>query len=540
MTALAAAVLNAHLVASSPPAEALELPISFDATKTLLGFLGGALITGSAYVIAAQKLREQFYFLRNWAIALLTVGSTSFYDLDLSHVSFRDAKLANTDLRAAKFYRTCFQGVVGLDRARVDSRYFDLPHPSVQQLLSRGHCQQQNFAKLNLRGAFLQNANLRQFDFSHTNLTGADLRSADLRSSHLVCTQISAADLQQSDLRYANLTDANLTGADCRLADLRGSLLVRAQAANADFTGADLSQACIEDWSINEQTNFTDVRCDYIFRKYQAGQPASRYPVSRNFETGEFAALFQKPKNEVELVFKGEFSYSALSLAFYKLQTERGELELVLQGIEQRGELWIVKITSSDLTAEQQLDQLSQAYQAAAQSDSLEQTIKASLYRDYEATKQRLAESQQLVRQLAGISETQAQALENLSKQPFGNNFFISGSTVGNLTSQGNINYTEAAHQVRSLVAPTQNAAQFTARLEQLTHQWSSRRVATTPQEQADLIQQVLQREAEQDSAFRQQLIAQSQLLEQSLPPGQIADAIAAIAAQLTSPTAQG
>ena len=37
-----------------------------------------------------------------------------------------------------------------------------------------------------------------------------------------------------------------------------------------------------------------------------------RYPVDRNFEPGEFAALFQPPENELELIFKGDFSYSAI------------------------------------------------------------------------------------------------------------------------------------------------------------------------------------------------------------------------------------
>ncbi|MFM7425102.1 MAG: pentapeptide repeat-containing protein, partial [Elainella sp.] len=235
-----------------------------------------------------------------------------------------------------------------------------------------------------------------------------------------------------------------------------------------------------------------------------------------------FAALFQQPENELELIFKGDFSYSALSLAFEKLKTERPELDLELKGIEQRGNLWVVRVTSSNPTIEGQLEQqISEVYQTATNSDSLETTIKDSIYRDYEDIKQRLVDSQQQVRQWAGIAESQAETLKQLSKQTFGTNFYIEGSNITNLTGQGQIEYTEAAGQIRSLVTQSGTETQvFQQVLSQLQD------IATTPQMQTELIQQILLKEAQNDPAFRRFLLQQQQQILTALPAGTIASAI--------------
>ncbi len=179
---------------------------------------------------------------------------TSFYDLDLSDVSLKNAKLACTDLRARKLHRTCLQGVAGLERALVDSRYLDLELPKVQNLLVHAYSDDKNFDRLNLRGAYLQNADLRRMNFTDTELTAADLKNADLR----------------------------------------GAILARTQLMGVDFTGADLTGVCIEDWIINSQTLFTNIQCDYVYRKLDdKGEPFDRYPADRNFDKREFESLYQ-------------------------------------------------------------------------------------------------------------------------------------------------------------------------------------------------------------------------------------------------------
>jgi uncharacterized protein YjbI with pentapeptide repeats len=473
---------------------------------------------------------------RFWALAVGSWWGTSFFKLDLSDVNFRGSNLANTDLRARILYRTCFQGAICLERARVDNQYLDLEYPKVQRLLTHGSSRDQDFRGFNLQGAYLQNADMRGFDLTNTNLTGADFKGADLRDSILIRTQLANTDFQGVDLRKNVLIDANLTEADLRGADLRGSILVRAQVARANFTGADLTGICIEDWSVSSKTRFTDVRCDYVFRKYQDGQPSDRYPVDRDFEPGEFASLFAEPEDVVELVFKGEFNIAALSLALYKLQTDAPELNLELKGIEQREKLWVAKIRSTSSILSEQLieERLTSVYDNPSIGNiTVEKTIKHSIYRDYEEMKHRLAESEQLNRQLAGVTGSQAEALKELSKRSFGNNFFISGSTITNLAGSGQIDYREAASSIRSLVT---NRVDPHTTLQRLIGQLNDQNVATTSATQRDLIQQVLLSEANQDPTFRQFLLQQGEQIISSVPSEDIAIAVqAAISALYNS-----
>lgn len=537
LTIIVAIVVSGFLMLSLQPRALFPNELSLRILSGVTGLLfGGGAILVSKFATASTA-PKQFEFLRMWAISIGCWRGTSFYDLDLSGVNFRNAKLANTDLRARTLYRTCFQGADGLERAKVDRRYLDLDDWKVQQLLTCGGSSEHNFRRCNLQGAYLQNANLREIDFTDTNLTGGDLKRADLRESILVRTQSANIDCNETDLRKAILIDANLTEASFRQADLRGCLLVRAQVARADFTEADLTGVCIEDWSVSSKTRFTGVRCDYIYRKYESGQLLDRYPVDRNFEPGEFASLFAEPEDEVELVFKGDFNIAALSLALYKLQTDASELNLELRGVEQRENLWVAKIKSTSSSLNERLiqERLTSIYQdPLSNRTTVETTIKSSIYRDYEETKRRLAESEHLVRELAGISGSQAEALKELSKRSFGNNFFISGSTITNLAGSGQIEYREAASSIRSLVT---NRLDPHITLQQLIGQFNAQNVATTSTTQRELIQQVLLSEANQDPTFRQFLIEQEQQIINSVPSRDIAIAVQAAIAQLKSST---
>ncbi|MBE9063692.1 pentapeptide repeat-containing protein [cf. Phormidesmis sp. LEGE 11477] len=485
--------------------------------------------------------------IRSWALILGSWGGTSFYGLDLSEMNFQGAGLQNSDFRARNLNRTCLKGVQGLSRARVDNRYLDLEDLRVQKLLTHGCSQNKNFQGLNLQGAYLQAADMRDFDFTEAKLSGADFKQADLRGSVLVRSQLAGADFRGVDLRNNNLTDANLTGADLSKADLRGSILVRAQIAQADFSQADLTGICIEDWSVSNATRFTQARCDYVYKKYIENQPAERYPADRDFEVGEFAALFQQPADLLELIFKGDLDYNALSLAFYKLEAEAPELEIEIKGIEQRGNLWVVKVNNpSALTASsiaQRLN-LSNSSSHPVSSDTaangsaeaaIETALKDSIYKEYEETKSRLEASEQLVQQLAGVTSSQAEALKGLSQQSFGNHFSITGSTITNLAGSGEISYAEAANQVRALVNPNANAVQTTDAVGVLLARLQTLKIATTPATQTELIQQLLISEAGDDPAFAELLIQQKDQILAALPEKAIAAAIQGAIAILTA-----
>jgi uncharacterized protein YjbI with pentapeptide repeats len=517
--------LAGSLGAISGQLEASITPLKVKSLLTLPDVRTRILLLGTAYSLSlagsswlSNSLRGTPWnypgMQRVWALAAGSWWGTCFLNLDLSEVNFRDTTLANSDLRARKLYRTCFQGAKGLERARVDNQYLDLEIPKVQKLLTHACSDDRNFQGLNLQGAYLQ--------------------EADLRDSILVRTQLAGTDFQGVDLRKNVLIDANLTEADFRRADLRDSILVRAQVARADFRGADLTGVCIEDWSVSNKTRFADVRCDYIYRKYEDNQPTDRYPIDRNFEAGEFASLYQESEDVVELVFKGEFDFSALSLAFYKLQTEMPELEFELKGIEQREKLWVVKAKTKAGTTERLIEaQLNLSYQATARESTVESTIRDSIYRDYEEIKTRLAASEQLVNRLAGVTGDQAEALKELSRRSLGNSFFITGSTITNLAGSGQIEYTEAANQIRQAVTHSTDPNQVISTLQGLMTQLDQQNVATTPSMQVELIQQIIGVEAEKDPGFKQLVIEQAQAVIAAMPKGPIATAVETAIAQL-------
>jgi len=413
--------------------------------------------------------------LRDWALAAGSWWGTSFHNLDLSEVNFRGARLANTDLRVRKLYRTCLQDVTGLERARVDSRYLDLENLKVQRLLTHGYSENKDFSRLNLRGAYLQNADLRHFKLINTDLTGADLQGADLQGSILACAQV----------------------------------------ISVDFTNANLTGVCIEDWSVNSQTDFTNVQCNYIYRKLdEKGEPTDRYPIERNFESREFESLYQEVGNVVELIFKEGVNWRAFSFSLQKLQLEDDGLGLELKGVEKRGDRWVVKITHNESAPRQEVEQ--------------------RVYEMYNEMKNLLAAKEQQINKLLGIAADQAETLKKYSKQPFGNSFFIVGSTVTNLAGSGQIDYDEAAGQVRSIVANGGEPTQVTTVAQTLLRQLQGQSVATTSDMQAELIQQVILTEAQKDPFFKQFLVQQGQQVAEALPESAIASAIRYAIAQLS------
>ena len=427
--------------------------------------------------------KREFYFIRNWAIAIASWSSPSFYGQDLSGLNFTGAKIANVDFRAKKLHRTCLKAVQGLDRARVDNQYFDLDNPQVQSLLTQGSSENNQFSRVNLRGAYLRDADMRHFNLIETNLEGADLSNADLRES----------------------------------------ILLRAVLTDADLSRADLTGVCIKDWSINQQTQLTGVACDYIYRNYENGRASDRYPAGRDFAPGEFELLYGQVTNAVELIFQDYVDWRALSFTFEKFQIEDDGLGLELKGVEQRGDYWVVKVTHREGVSKKQVEQQVQ-----------------STYDDLRALME--AKDRQ-INQLLGIVDhqtqamnQQAQALTNFSQQPFGNSFLITGSTITNLAGSGQIEYQEAASSLRQLMTPANDEpAHQSATLQRLIAQMSEQNVATTDEAQKDLIQQILLSEAERDPQFRLLLLQQGEQIIQGLPRADIAIAFQAAIAQLSN-----
>jgi hypothetical protein len=113
----------------------------------------------------------------------------------------------------------------------------------------------------NLRGAYLQTANLRRsclqeayLDEAH--LLGTDLRGADLQQTWLLSATLMGASMQGADLRRSLLEEANLQWADLSGADLSGALgcTVDQLTAAESLKGATMPDGQkYEDWIKNRE-----------------------------------------------------------------------------------------------------------------------------------------------------------------------------------------------------------------------------------------------------------------------------------------------
>ena len=163
----------------------------------------------------------------------------------------------------------------------------------------------------NLSGADLFMANLSGADLFMADLSGADLRGADLfmpeletylRAADLYGANLSGANLSGANLSEANLSEANLSEANLSEADLK-----RSQVIGTNFYNATLTGACIKDWQINSKTNLEEVICEYVYLDseyldFGNVDKTERRPINGNFAPGEFASLYKKILENIDLI----------------------------------------------------------------------------------------------------------------------------------------------------------------------------------------------------------------------------------------------
>lgn len=467
-TVLLSVVVGWYVIKDISKASSIHSHYLFNSVKVLSSFSLGVAITISSNAIsnAAIQNSKNFESIKRWVLALTTWKGTSFFNLDLSGVDFSGSRLANTDLRARQFYRTCFQNVIGLNRARVDDRYLDLTQLKVQQLLTQGESKEKDFSRVNLQGAYLQGANLQKMRLYETNLNGADLKNAQLQ----------------------------------------GAQFIRTIATGVDFRGANLTGACIKDWSINRQTQFDGVLCDYFYQGDEQDQKGDRCPGDRNFAPDEFAASIRRLSSTIELVFDREPDPQGLDLTFEKFRLEDNGLGLELASVEPQGNHWIVKVIHAE--------------------GASKQAVRSAIERELE-------EKRQEVSWLKGTVDRLTETIKNYSHQSPGStyNFF---DNVGNVTDSGTINNREATQpNSPANIQPTQ---QFIDLLNPWLKESQQRPISTNPEQQINFLQQALLKKAEVDPTFQTALLQLEPNQFQNLPPV-IANAIQRVITQLGSNT---
>ncbi|WP_242541794.1 pentapeptide repeat-containing protein [Leptolyngbya sp. Cla-17] len=159
--------------------------------------------------------------------------------------------------------------------------------------------------------------------------------------------------LTNLDLRGVNLTDvvlasANLNGANLHHANLVNADLSNAQVLRTNFSEANLTGACIQNWGINSDTQFTNVRCDYI---YLETAQRERKPASGSFQPGDFERLAHQFTKTLDFLFRNGIQPEAFDVALRDLLEKHGSAGLTfdsLQNFENGAQLLRINVANPD------------------------------------------------------------------------------------------------------------------------------------------------------------------------------------------------
>ncbi|ABW33438.1 pentapeptide repeat-containing protein [Acaryochloris marina] len=304
---------------------------------------------------------------------------------DLVRANLEDANLSGTDLRKASLIvanlnrsilcradlRGANLGGAKLEEANLSEAFYSelttwdrgFNPKQVEKLWligSGGNLEEANLSNLDLgdadlRGANLKNANLQNTDLLNADLGKASLIGANLSNSNLTQANFYKANLSTANLNEAVLLNANFIDADLSMAELKNSKMIRTVALGANFQRAILSGGCIQDWNINNRTNFEEVVCDFIFLKSIFNDatneivPTERRPIDpdKAFVSGEFAALIQKSLDTIDLIFLDNFDWEAFSQSFQKLRSQFNDQEIYIQAIEKKSLAFVIRLETS-------------------------------------------------------------------------------------------------------------------------------------------------------------------------------------------------
>jgi uncharacterized protein YjbI with pentapeptide repeats len=259
---------------------------------------------------------------------------------NLTEANLSQANLQKADMNKAKL---C---MANLSQARLQDANLQesnlIGADLSQANLQKANLRKADLSQANLNRAKLQDANLQESNLTEANLVNANLDNTDLRRSNLTSTDLKRKNLQSTNisrsiLRRVTLSDTYLSSKDLSRVDLSDSDLSRVQALGSDLSEAILTGACIEDWHINYTTKLDGIICDYIFLRSNQQERRPHDP-SKVFASGEFAKLFQKAIETVDLIFRNGINWEAFAFSFRQLQIKVDTEDVSIQTIENKGD----------------------------------------------------------------------------------------------------------------------------------------------------------------------------------------------------------
>ena len=209
------------------------------------------------------------------------LDGANFTNSTLDKCDFRTATIDHIDWSDTKFINCLFPA--------------NLNKKEIQQLCTTRNGKEKEFTFTDLK-----NFNLSHIDFTATNFSGSGLTN--------------------SHFKYACLEQANLSNVN---------------AIGSDFTGANLTGACIENWTVGANTNFNNVKCEYIY--LEQGQK-ERKPASGFFQEGDFEKIIIQYQKSLDLLFRNGDDPEAFKLALPLMLELRKEDGYYFKSIENIGD----------------------------------------------------------------------------------------------------------------------------------------------------------------------------------------------------------
>jgi uncharacterized protein YjbI with pentapeptide repeats len=235
--------------------------------------------------------------------------------------------------------------------------------------LSGANLSEANLSEADLKRANLSGASLNRTNFSKANLSDCDLSDTDLRSVIL-----NEANLRNAKLRHTNLFNLRLNLLNISNADLFGSNLSRVQALNTNFKNSIFTGTCIQDWNINKYTNLDGIKCEFFYRSYIEKNDGEYYfqdrrPINNQsfFMSDEFTILMRKSLETIDIIFKDGINWKAFSSAFQELRDQYSDHHIGVQGIEEKGDDFVVRLDIETEASGAELEQLKGEVEAAQQ-----------------------------------------------------------------------------------------------------------------------------------------------------------------------------
>ena len=412
-------------------------------------------------------------WIRLLAVTFAAIGGTSFRHANLNQTIFNQANLKSSDLRWSTLTLSSWHQSKNLDCARVLGTIF--LNSRVRELAVSHRGAGQSYKRLNLRGV---------------HLAGADLCDADLTE----------ADISNATLEGAWLERANLT---------------KTQALGTNFCQAQLTGACLENWSINHETDLEGAICEHI---YLLNGQKERRPNSGNFAPGEFAKLFEEVLDTIDLIFRNGLDWRAFTASFKQVQVENEGVELSVKSIEDKGDrVWVVRLKTSPETNKEKIhSDFNRNYEVALK--ALDEKYQAKLAAKEEQItiyRQQSADMREIIAQMASrpinittIAESKAMQGQNRIAQN------VSASPGSNISAfQGKQNQVTQTQSTRSQFAQEE----VIAMLAQLKNLIDAAEIPPEMKIEANAHLKVAQRATEQEAPKKEIALANLESMAETL-----------------------